>query len=307
MTSPDDQDPVRSKLDYAPPWVREQAVREQAAREQATREQVAHEPMPREPITRDQFRAALRQSGGPAVEQAAQNDRENRRFGDDRPWHQRALEPEPVPEPPAGVSNVWPMMLRLGVVCTIAAMVAAALVFLFSPKQNAHKIAQADASAPASVSDDAAPAAIELSRRGVPALTVETSAGGTSAGGTTPLAPGQVAIATPAAGLAAATPPQLAEGQLSPRRRQNRKRQPRPRSQAQQIASLPAPNSSPANIKLITGTGRERADTAPGRRQSGGNRPELRNKSGVSARPPSRSGPSRSAERRQARSRARRK
>jgi hypothetical protein len=197
MTSPDDQDPVRSKLDYAPPWVREQAVREQAAREQATREQVAHEPMPREHITRDQFRAALRQSGGPAVEQPAQNDPENRRFGDDRPWHQRALEPEPVPEPPAGVSNVWPMMLRLGVVCTIAAMVAAAVVFLFSPKQNAHKIAQADASAPASVSDDAAPSAIESSR-GVPALAIETPAVDTSAGGTTPPAPGQVAIATPA-------------------------------------------------------------------------------------------------------------
>jgi hypothetical protein len=247
MTSPDDQDPVRSKLDYAPPWVREQAVREQAAREQATREQVAHEPMPREPITRDQFRAALRQSGGPAVEQAAQNDRENRRFGDDRPWHQRALEPEPVPEPPAGVSNVWPMMLRLGVVCTIAAMVAAALVFLFSPKQNAHKIAQADASAPASVSDDAAPAAIESSRRGVPALTVETSAGGTSAGGTTPLAPGQVAIATPSQ-VAAATPPQLPEGQLvtAPAKPQTSAAAAEP---AQQIASLPAPNSSPANIK----------------------------------------------------------
>src|SRR5690349_19282756 len=102
MASPDDDDPVRSELEYAPPWVREQAAREQATREQATREQepreqagreqeppdqdlpkqeapeqeareqraregardqAAREQTPREHITRDQFRAALRQSG----------------------------------------------------------------------------------------------------------------------------------------------------------------------------------------------------------------------------------------------------
>jgi hypothetical protein len=226
MTSPDDQDPVRSELDYAPPW-----VREQAAREQATREQVAHEPVPREHITRDQFRAALRQSGGPAAEQLAQNDPEKRRFGDDRPWHQRALEPELVPEPPAGASNLWPMMLRLGAVCTIAAMVAAGVVFLFSPKQPAHKIAQTNGSAPASVADDATPSSIEPSR-GVPALAVETSAGGT----------------TPPAQVAAATPPQLAESQVvaAPTKPETSAAAAEP---AQQIASLPAPNSSPANIR----------------------------------------------------------
>ena len=176
MTSPDDSDPVRSELEYAPPWVREQAAREQgtrepAPREQGAREQAAREPAPREPapreqMTRDQFRAALRQSGGAAVEQRTQSNSESRSFGDDRPWHQRALEPELVPEPPSGASNHWPMMLRLGAVCTIAAMVAAAVVFLFSPKQIAHKIAQANAS------DDATPASIESSRD-VPALSVE--------------------------------------------------------------------------------------------------------------------------------------
>src|SRR3974390_2830981 len=104
MTSPDDKDPVRSEVEYAPPW-----GREQAEREQGTREQAAREPAPREQITRDQFRATLRQSGGAAVEQA-QNYPESRSFSDDRPWHQRALEPELVPEPPAGASNPWPMM-----------------------------------------------------------------------------------------------------------------------------------------------------------------------------------------------------
>src|SRR6516225_1091222 len=195
MTSPDDSDPVRSELEYAPPWVREQAAREPAPRE----------PAPREQMTRDQFRAALRQSGGAALEQRTQSNSESRSFSDDRPWHQRALEPELVPEPPSGASIHWPMMLRLGAVCTIAAMVAAAVVFLFSPKQIAHKIAQANAS------DDAAPALIESSR-GVPALSVETSAP------TAPPAQGHVAIATPPQmpqTELAATPPQAAEGQVA--------------------------------------------------------------------------------------------
>ena len=87
MTSPDDSDPVRSELEYAPPWVREQAAREQgtrepAPREQGAREQAAREPAPREPapreqMTRDQFRAALWQSGGAAVGQRTQSNSES--------------------------------------------------------------------------------------------------------------------------------------------------------------------------------------------------------------------------------------
>jgi hypothetical protein len=250
MTSPDDKDPVRSELDYAPPWVREQAVREQAAREeptreQAAREQVVREQAPREQITRDQFRAALRLSGGAASEPPAPAEPEIRSFGDDRPWHQRALEPELVPEPPAGASNLGPVMLRMGAVCTVAATVAAAVVFLSSPK-IAHKIEQVSASAPASVVDDA-DSSFESSRS-VPALAVETPAGAT----TSP-APGQIAIVTPPqlpqAQLAAATPPQMAQGQVvtAP--------PPKPEiptvaaTPAQQIASLPAPNASPADIR----------------------------------------------------------
>src|SRR5262249_10933738 len=115
MTSPDDNDPVRSELEYAPPWGREQAAREQGTREpapreqgrreQAAREQTAREPAPREQMTRDQFRAALRQSAGAAVEQRTRSNSESRSFGDDRSWHQRALEPELVPEPPSGASK----------------------------------------------------------------------------------------------------------------------------------------------------------------------------------------------------------
>src|SRR5262249_18628410 len=157
------------ELEYAPPWVREQAAREEATRDQGSRdqgasEQVAREPAPREQMTRDQFRAALRQSSGAAGEPFSRTEPEIPSFGDDRPWHHRALEPDLVPAPPAGASNLWPMMLRWGAVCTIAAMVGAAVVFLFNPKQTAHKIVQAIAAAPASVADDAAPAAVESSR-----------------------------------------------------------------------------------------------------------------------------------------------
>src|SRR5262249_57356936 len=139
------------------------------------------------------------------------------------PWHHRALEPDLVPAPPAGASHPWPMMLRLGAVCTIAAMVAAAVVFLLNPKQTAHKIAQAIAAAPASVADDAAPSAIESSHdvpAGAPVITVETSAVETSAGVTTPPAPGQVVAAAgapqPAHGQAVAAPPPQQEQPPAP-------------------------------------------------------------------------------------------
>jgi hypothetical protein len=251
MTSPDDDDPVRSELEYAPPWVREQAVREQAVREQAPRERAAREPAAREEAPReqsvrdqslrDQLRAALRQSGTIPLEQVSQDDPDNRGFGDDRPWHQRALEPELVPEPPAGVLNLGPIMLRMGAVCAIAAMVAGAVVFLFSPKQTVHKIAQADVSAPAIAADDASPSSM-ASSRDVTALTVEGAASASAP------PPGQVASAAPPQVPQAETAiaPALPQGQaIAPA-------PPKPESQAApppQIASLPAPNTSPANIR----------------------------------------------------------
>jgi hypothetical protein len=233
MTSPDEDPNSKSELDYAPPWIREQAAREQTAREQTTRDQTP----------REQFRAALRHSGGAAIEQRAQNsDAESRGLGDDRPWHQRALEPELVPEPPPGASNLWPIMLRMGAVCTIAAMVAAAVVFLSSPKQAVHKVAQADALAPASAPDNT-PSSIESAPAvpaGVPALAVEGAAGVTTA---PPAAPSQVAVATapPIAQsqVAVATPPQLPEAKVVTA--------PPPATSGPQIASLPTPNSAPAN------------------------------------------------------------
>jgi hypothetical protein len=246
MNSPDDNDPKpESELAYAPPWIREQAAREQGAREQGARDQAARdqaarddpvtrEQATREPATpdqaaRDQFRATLRQSGGTGAKQLADSEPEIRTFSDDRPWRQRALEPELVPEPPAGVSSLWPLMLRMGFVCTIAAMVAAAVVFLFSPKP-VHKVAQASASAPVSASEEAASPSLETARDGVPAsipaLAVEPSAA----------APTPPRIAQPQ--IAAAPPPQLADAAaVTPN--------PATAAPAQQIASLPPPNSSP--------------------------------------------------------------
>jgi hypothetical protein len=260
MASPDDNDPVRSELEYAPPWVREQAQREQAAREQVApsgrkqepreqearegaRDQTAGEQTPREHITRDQFRAALRQSGAGPLDPLLQNDLHdelnprNQNFGDDRPWHQRALEPELVPEPPTDASGLGPIMLRMGAVCAIAAMVAGAVVFLFSPKQAVHKIAQANVSAPAIV--DVAPGAIEASR-GVPALTVEPAA-------SIPLpAPDRVASATPVPlpqPETATAPPQAPA--ISPPLQPDS-----PAAPAPQIASLPT--ASPAELRPST-------------------------------------------------------
>jgi len=234
MNSPDEDPKSESELDYAPPWAREHAAREQAAREQAAREQARDQPA-HDQTARDQFRATLRHSGGPAVEGTAQNETESRSFGDDRPWHHRALDPERVPAPPAGASNVWPMLARLFAVCTIAAMVAAAVVFLFSPRQTTHKIAQANALAPASVADDA-PAPSDRSRAvatGVPALAVDTSAGGPAP------AQDQAAVATPQQ-IAAATPPQAPEAQVvtGPRAK--------PEAPATQMASLPPAVNEPA-------------------------------------------------------------
>jgi hypothetical protein len=231
MNSPDEDPKALSELDYAPPWAREQAAR-------------------------DQFRATLRHSGEAAVEPKAQNDAGIRSFGDDRPWHQRALEPELVPEPPAGVSNLWPMMLRMGAVCIVAALVAGAVVFLFSPKPTVHKVAQANALAPATAADDA-PSSIDASQAlpaGVPALAIETSAPVTAP------AQDQVAIATPQTPqqqVAAATPPQLPQIQviIAP--------QSKPEIPAPQIASVPPPNSSPANIRPSPAPGPAANEPAP--------------------------------------------
>jgi hypothetical protein len=112
------------------------------------RENMARENMARENMAREQLRPPLGEhapgENQEANEIGAGGSRQpsvDRPY--DRPWHQRALEPELVPAPPEAAPNFWPTMLRLGIVCVIAAIVAAAVVLLFNPKQGGHKGLQA--------------------------------------------------------------------------------------------------------------------------------------------------------------------
>ena len=96
-----------SESDYAPPWAREQI-----------RPIFGHSaPLPVEKRTLNEL------TGGGA-------------FGDDPSWFRRGLEPDVVPEPPAGLVDFWPIVLRLGIVCGVAAAVAAAVVLIFSGKPS---------------------------------------------------------------------------------------------------------------------------------------------------------------------------
>jgi len=243
MTSPS-KDPARpdSELDYAPPW-----AREHMARDQGTRDQAARDPMASDPAPGEQIRPPPGQSGGMPTEQLTPNDlaSENRSFIDDRPWHQRALEPELVPEPPAGASSLWPMMLRLALVCCIAAIVAGAAVMLFSPKQSAHKLGPDDASSQSAAADGPASPSIEsppvvpamiaerlaAERLAAERLAAERLAAERSASANTP--PPQM----PQARLAGAAPAPTSEGQIA-------NPTPPPQPPPRQIASLPAPNQS---------------------------------------------------------------
>jgi hypothetical protein len=181
------------------------------------------------------------------TEQLTPNDlaSENRSFIDDRPGHQRALEPELVPEPPAGASSLWPMMLRLALVCCIAAIVAGAAVMLFSPKQSAHKLGPDDASSQSAAADGPASPSIEsppvvpamiaerlaAERLAAERLAAERLAAERSASANTP--PPQM----PQARLAGAAPAPTSEGQIA-------NPTPPPQPPPRQIASLPAPNQS---------------------------------------------------------------
>jgi hypothetical protein len=196
MNSPS-KDPVRSspELDYAPPWARESA--------------------------RDPMRPVLGEPVAPPAEKRAENrlvNWANRNSGDDRAWQQRALDPELVPEPPAGVSNVWPTMLRLGIVCAIAATVAAAVVLLFNPKQNVHHTAQVNAP-PSSLTADNRTLPLVDSVRIVPGL----------------IAPG---LTDASSAIVSAPPPQTPPAQA-----------PVAAPPPQAIASLPPPNQSSANVE----------------------------------------------------------
>jgi hypothetical protein len=152
------KDPVRTntELDYAPPWARDSA-----------REPIRPLSVERPAISLTQQEPDELASGESRI------SREDRPY--DRPWHQRALEPELVPEPAGSISNFWPTMLRMGLVCAFAAAVAAAVVLLFNPKQSVHKGLQANAPPPLATAEKRASSFVEPGPI-VPALTAERSA-----------------------------------------------------------------------------------------------------------------------------------
>jgi len=108
-----------SESDYAPPWAREQF-----------RPIFGHSaPLPVEKRTLNEL------IGGGA-------------FGDDPSWFRRGLEPDVVPEPPAGLVDFWPIVLRLGIVCGVAAVVAATVVVVFSGRPSVQESVRAKSPPP---------------------------------------------------------------------------------------------------------------------------------------------------------------
>jgi len=143
MNSPK-QDPEDShpELAYAPPWARNQVL-----------PLVGHS------------------AGPPPVEQRTRNELvsgENRALSDIR--RPRVLEPEVVPEPSAyGASNLWPLVLQMGMICAVAASVAGAAVMLFNAKQPAPEPAQAK-TPQSSIASSGDRSSSVASRQVVPAL-----------------------------------------------------------------------------------------------------------------------------------------
>ena len=156
------KDPVRTntELDYAPPWARDSA------------RDSAREPM--RPLSVERPAISLTQQEPDELASGESRiSREDRPY--DRPWHQRALEPELVPEPTGSIPNFWPTMLRMGLVCVFAAVVAAAVVLLFNPKQSVHKGLQANAPPPLATAEKRASSLVEPGPI-APALTAERPA-----------------------------------------------------------------------------------------------------------------------------------
>jgi hypothetical protein len=184
MNSPSSKDPARSNagLDYAPLWARDRA------------RPVLGEPvsLPVEKWSRNEI--------------ATQASRDSL---DDRACYQRALEPDP----PTGTLNFRLIMLRMGIVCAVAAIVVApAVLLVLNLKQNAHKGVQANASPPWATSENQALASAEAVRI-VPGLADERS----------PVASAPPPQRPQRDGPAATAPPQT-------------------------IASIPTPNQSRLNV-----------------------------------------------------------
>jgi hypothetical protein len=139
-------DPVRShpELDYAPAWAR------------------------------GEFPMVVGNPAALPVEMRAQNQL----VSNDSALHQRSLEPDVVPELHTGTLNLWPIMLRMGIPCAIAAVIAGLVVMPFSAKQSGDKRLQGRVPPSSTVPDSAVSPVVRL-RGTVPALVDDKSSSAT--------------------------------------------------------------------------------------------------------------------------------
>jgi hypothetical protein len=165
------------------------------------------------PWARDQIRPIFAHSASLPVEKRTPSELiGGRALGDDPTWLRRGLEPDLVPEPPAGFADFWPIVLRLGIVCGIAAIVAGAVVVLFSGKSTVgvQESVRAKTPPPSIASTSSALPSVQ-SPGIVPAVLDDKSANAADSAppAQTPPAQPQPQAAPPAASAAAPPPPQV--------------------------------------------------------------------------------------------------
>ncbi|HXW48285.1 MAG TPA: hypothetical protein VEK31_02460 [Xanthobacteraceae bacterium] len=195
------------------------------------------------PWARDQIRPIFGHSPSLPVEKRSRNDLTGPlgAFGEDPAWLRRGLEPDVVPEPPVGVTDFWPIVLRLGIVCGIAAAVAAAVVLLLSGKPTVQESVRAKAPPPSIASTSGALSSIE-SPGIVPAVVDDKSvnAAKTLPEALPPQAPSAEMRAPPAA---AEPPPQVIA--TAPANQSLAKVEPNPAPAANPTPSPPVRDTSP--------------------------------------------------------------
>jgi hypothetical protein len=110
------------------------------------------------PWARDQIRPIFAHSASLPVEKRTPSELigDGRAFGDDPAWLRRGLEPDVVPEPPGGLADFWPIVMRLGIVCGVAAIVAGAVVLLFTGKSPIQESVRAKTPPPSIASTSSA-------------------------------------------------------------------------------------------------------------------------------------------------------
>jgi outer membrane biosynthesis protein TonB len=165
------------------------------------------------PWARDQIRPIFAHSASLPVEKRTPSELigGGRAFGDDPAWLRRGLEPDVVPEPPGGLADFWPIVMRLGIVCGVAAIVAGAVVLLFTGKSPIQESVRAKTPPPSIASTSSALPSVQ-SHGIVPAVLDDKSANAASSAPpqTPPAQPqpqSQPQAAPPAEAPAAAPPP----------------------------------------------------------------------------------------------------